>query len=47
MIRPRAINTETFVEFLEQIAEHFDGEKIAVFLDNLSVHKTVRSKEAF
>ena len=47
MIRPRAINTDTFVEFLEQIAEHFDGEKIAVFLDNLSVHKTVRSREAF
>lgn len=47
MIQPKAINSEKFIEFLERIADHFKGEKIAVFLDNLSVHKTVRSREAF
>jgi len=47
MIHPRAINTEKFIEFLEQMAEHFKEVKVAVFLDNLSVHKTTAAREAF
>ena len=32
--------------FLEQLSNEYDGEQVAVFMDNLSVHKTKDVKEA-
>ena len=46
-IHPRAINTEVFVAFVRQLAEKFDGNDFALFLDNLSVHKTKDAKLLF
>ncbi len=33
--------------FLEQLSNEYDGEQIAVFMDNLSVHKTKDVQEAY
>jgi DDE superfamily endonuclease len=46
-IHPRAINTEVFVAFVRQLAEKFAGIDFALFLDNLSVHKTKDAKLLF
>jgi hypothetical protein len=46
-IHPRAINTEVFVAFVRQIAEKLAGEDFALFLDNLSVHKSRDAKLLF
>ena len=43
-IHPKAINTEVFVSFVKQMSEKVGGEDFALFLDNLSVHKTKDAK---
>ena len=47
IVHPKAINTEVFVSFINQIAEKLGGGDFALFLDNLSVHKTKDAKLAF
>ncbi len=46
-IHPRAINTKVFVPFVRQLSEKLGGEDFALFLDNLSVHKTRDAKLLF
>ena len=43
-IHPRAINTDVFVAFVRQLSEKLGGGDFALFLDNLSVHKTKDAK---
>ena len=43
-IHPRAINTEFFVAFIRQLSLKLGGDDYALFLDNLSVHKTREAK---
>jgi hypothetical protein len=38
LVHPKAINSEIFVAFINQIAEKLLGRDFALFLDNLSVH---------
>ena len=40
LIHPKSISAEQFITFLEQLSEMFEGRDFAVFMDNLSVHKT-------
>ena len=47
IVHPKAINTEVFVAFINQIAEKLGGGDFALFLDNLSVHKTKVAKLVF
>ena len=47
VVHPKAINTEVFVAFISQIAEKLGGGDFALFLDNLSVHKTKDAKHLF
>ena len=44
IVHPKAINTEVFVTFINQIAEKLGGGDFELFLDNLSVHKTKDAK---
>ena len=46
-IHPKAINTEVFVSFVKQMSEKVGGEDFALFLDNLSMHKTKDAKLLF
>ena len=46
-IHPLAINTETLVAFVRQLAGKLGGGDFALFLDNLSVHKTKEAKLLF
>jgi transposase len=46
-IHPRAINTDVFVAFVRQLSEKLGGGDFALFLDNLSVHKTKDAKLLF
>jgi len=46
-IHPKAINTEVFLAFISQISEKLGGGDFALFLDNLSVHKTKDAKLLF
>jgi transposase len=46
-IHPRSINTETFVAFVRQLSQKLAGEDFALFLDNLSVHKSGHAKLLF
>ena len=46
-IHPLAINTETFVAFVRQLAGKLGGGDFALFLDNLTVHKTRSAKLLF
>ena len=46
-IHPKSIKTEEFQAFLHQLSAGFNGQPFAIFLDNLSVHKTNLSKEVF
>ena len=46
-IHPKSINTETFVAFIEQLSAKLGGGDFALFLDNLTVHKTKHAKHAF
>ena len=47
IVHPKAINTEVFVSFINHIADKIGGGDFALFLDNLSVHKTKDAKRAF
>jgi hypothetical protein len=47
LVHPKAINSEIFVAFINQIAEKLLGRDFALFLDNLSVHKTKDTKLLF
>ena len=47
IVHPKSINTEVFVVFINQIAEKLRGGDFALFLDNLSVHKTKDAKHLF
>jgi transposase len=40
VIHPKSITAETFIPFIEQLSVKFEGKRFAIFLDNLSVHKT-------
>ena len=41
MIKPFSINSDSFIDFLEQLRYVQQGnDKLALFMDNLSVHKT-------
>ena len=42
-----AINTETFIAFVRQLALRLGGFDFALFLDNLSLHKTRSAKLLF
>ena len=46
-IHPLAINTETFVAFVRKLAGKLGGGDFALFLDNLTVHKTRSAKLLF
>jgi len=46
-IHPLAINTETFIAFVRQLAGKLGGGDFALFLDNLTVHKTRSAKLLF
>jgi len=46
-IHPKSIRTEEFQAFVRQLSERFMGKSFAIFMDNLSVHKTNLSKELF
>ncbi|TNV74642.1 hypothetical protein FGO68_gene16122 [Halteria grandinella] len=47
LLHPKSIKTEEFKVFLKQLSNRFDSKPFAIFLDNLSVHKTNLSKECF
>ncbi|TNV71416.1 hypothetical protein FGO68_gene5467 [Halteria grandinella] len=47
VIHPKSIKTVEFQAFLHQLSERFKGKPFALFLDNLSVHKTNLSKDLF
>jgi hypothetical protein len=47
LVHPKAINTEVFVAFFNQIAEKLGDDNFALFLDNLIVYKTNDAKKAF
>ena len=48
VVHPKAINTEVFVAFISQIADKLGGGvDFALFLDNMSVHKTKDAKHLF
>ena len=46
-IYPNAINTESFHAFITQLTDKLGGGDYALFLDNLSVHKTKIAKHLF
>jgi len=46
-LHPKAINTESFVAFINQLSSKLGGGDFAIFLDNLSVHKTKEAKLIF
>ena len=42
-----SINSEKFVDFLEQLKEHMSCPEFGLYLDNLSVHRTKSVKKKF
>ena len=46
-IHPKAINTESFVTFINSLTSKLGGGDFAIFLDNLSVHNTNEAKLVF
>jgi transposase len=46
-VHPKAINSEVFVAFINQIAEKLGGGDFALFLYNLSVHKAKDANHLF
>ena len=47
LIHPRAIKTEEYLQFLEKLKGIYPDERILLFIDNLSVHKTVDARAAY
>ena len=47
MIAPFSINSDSFIDFLYQLRHEQQGDgKLALFMDNLSVHKTNKVQQA-
>ena len=46
-IHSKAINTELFVAFVQKLSDKLCGGDFALFLDNLTVHKTKEAKLLF
>jgi transposase len=44
-IHERSINTDIFIDYLKDLREVCEGEKIAIFLDNLRVHHSNKVKD--
>ena len=44
LVHPRAINTEVFLAFINQISTKLGCGEFTLFLDNLSIHKTKEAK---
>lgn len=47
LIHPRAIKTEEYLQFLEKLKGIYPDERILLFIDNLSVHKTADARAAY
>ena len=45
MIFPKSVNTARFKSFLEEVRAKNVGEKICLFMDNLSVHISEKAKK--
>ena len=45
-IYPKSVKKESFVEYLKELREHTRGEKVCLFLDNLTAHTSDFSKTA-
>jgi len=43
----RAVDSYDFIDFFHKIRDNLKGKKIALFLDNLSVHKTNECREVY
>ena len=46
MIFPFSVNIAKFKEYLTKLREENEGEKICIFMDNLSTHTSQKSKDA-
>ena len=46
MIFPFLVNIAKFKEYLTKLREENEGEKICIFMDNLSTHTSQKSKDA-
>ena len=44
-IEDHSIDTESFCKFLEHLKDHLGRRKAVLLLDNLSVHRTLRTRE--
>ena len=47
MIKERSFNQDSYIEFLRQLRSQQPEQRIVLFLDNLSVHKTKKVKELY
>jgi len=46
IIRRKSIRTEDYIDFLKVVKENRNDNQVVIFADNLSVHKTKKSREA-
>jgi len=46
MIFPNSVNIAKFKEYLTKLREENEGEKICIFMDNLTTHTSQKSKDA-
>jgi len=46
-IHQKSIKTQQFIEFLEKLSGLNDGQKIAIFMDNMRVHRSKLAQEAY
>ena len=46
MIFPNSVNIAKFKEYLTKLREENEGEKICLFMDNLTTHTSQKSKDA-
>lgn len=47
MLHPRSISSPQYIDFLETLSAMYDSKPFAIFLDNLSVHKTNEVLEVY
>ena len=43
----RSISSEQFIKFLEELSRKFKKKPLAIFMDNLMVHKSSEVREAY
>ena len=43
---PKSINIEKFIAYMRELRQNYKNEKIAIFLDRLSVHRSIRVRDA-